>query len=179
MITYLVEDWDAAAREIKRALRELHLAPGALSETRYHDSKTIEIRYVRKGGLTLDGFGELVHSRGIVAQRPDLNEAAEIMERVFSTRLDNLAVAKAKAERHRVETLKIAAQVTAEAETKVQKRRTTRQRRFHCAECGQIIYAAADSLLNSTCCGMAWVRDTPTVSEILQSVLEAEDAVKF
>lgn len=123
-------------------------------------------KYLRRAGIDVDGFGELLWSRGIVAERPDVNGVLELLARVFD------GTAAPRKVRRRTSRRVALAGIDAEAT----RAKRNRLRKYVCA-CGAICYASS-IVTPEHCGGIPMRRVDPLFAEVMTQTAGV-DAVPF
>lgn len=95
----------------------------------FDGNKGLRLRYQRRSGLTLDQFGEMLWTRGIVTERPDVNQVTEMLER-FLRPAEHDGTRKAKRTR-------ATKRVLSELEREANRAKNARNKAFRCLECGR------------------------------------------
>jgi hypothetical protein len=113
-------------------------------------------RFLRRSGVTLDEFGELLWDRGILPERPTVVDVENLLATVF----DGTAAARKAGKRPRK------AETAAAIDTAAARAKRNRLRRAICENCGAIGYSSALVILEH--CGRPMLRTDPTFSEVMQ-----------
>jgi len=133
-------------RMIRAVLAEvgLHGTDYRAEVARLFDSAGLRMRYVRKSGVSIDAFAELIWSRGITLRRLDCTETLDLLEMVFSPAPKPSK--RVKATSKGIDT----------AETRARKMRL---RKLVCDGCGQIARGTRKSELICGVCHAAVIHD--------------------
>lgn len=119
-------------------------------------------RYLRKSGISLEEFGEILFDRGLTRERPTPDEVYHLLDRAFTP------VAKRRKRRTSKRT------VLSQIDRKAQRAKRNRMRKHVCDACGMIAYGSTVVLLDCGRCHVAMRRVDPTFSEVMQQACAME-----
>ena len=125
-------------------------------------------RYLRRSGVSLDGFGELLWDRGITGRRLTPDEVFRLLSLSFDCRGAKLPNNPAGRRRRATR------DVMPEIDKAAARAKRNRLRKSICSECGAIGYASA--IVNLEHCAVRMLRVDPTFNEVMTQVAGASPA---
>lgn len=144
----------------------LHDVMHAGELARIFDGRGRRLRYLRRSGVSLDGFAELLYDRGITPERVDLHGVYELLDRSFDA-TGGLPVRAARKRGGRKAAVR-------QIENDAARAKRNRLRKSVCVECGAIGYSSAAVTLEH--CGVPMQRVDRTFSEVMEQVAACEIA---
>lgn len=130
------------------------------------DSRYTAKRYLRPDGVTLDSFGEIVMDRGLVTERPTVNEVLEFLATVFDGRDD----IRGSRETRRKGARTGKREATSAIETEALRAKNARSKKFECETCrGRAVKCNAAVSTFSGICGRCFLESvSPSAIEAMR-----------
>ena len=166
------------AQDVRGIMKEhgLQVDPQYAGEVaRLFENRGYARLYRRSNGLTVDGLGELMYSRGVTLERATCREVLDFLDELLR------ATPKARKARGRK---RVTRRAVSTIESEAQRAKGARSKKFVCTECGQIAYASkgAELACGRQACraiGASMVRVGLTFDEVMVQTYATAEALPF